>query len=108
MADRLAQLAFIAIYAATSAYGLYRIKAAPRLLSLDFGFGFLLYGVGFLMWLYLLRKYPLSLVFPIAVGGLIIATQLLANTLLRETLTSLHVAGVLMIVLGIALVSYRV
>ncbi len=107
MVDRLAQFGFIAIYAATSAYGLYRMKAAERLVSIDFGIGFLLYGVGFVMWLYLLRKYPLSIVFPIAVGALIIATQVLAGGLLRESLGAAHLAGVLMIVLGIALVSCR-
>jgi drug/metabolite transporter (DMT)-like permease len=107
MVERLAQLGFVAIYAATSAYGLYRLKAAPRVLSLDFGIGFLLYGVGFLMWLYLLRRYPLSIVFPIAVGALIIATQFLAGSFLRETIGPAHVAGVAMIIAGIALVSVR-
>lgn len=107
MADRLVQLSFVAVYAATSAYGLYRMKAAARLVSTEFGIGFLLYGIGFVMWLYMLRKYPLSIVFPIAVGGLIIATQFLAGSLLRESMGTSHLAGVLMIVIGIALVSFR-
>ena len=107
MAERLAQLAFIAAYAATSAYGLYRLKAAPRMFSLEFGLGFLLYGIGFVMWLYLLRRYPLSIVFPVAVGALIIATQFFAGSFLRETIGPAHIAGVVMIIAGIALVSVR-
>jgi drug/metabolite transporter (DMT)-like permease len=107
MADRLAQLTFIAIYAATSAYGLYRIKAAPRLVSIEFAAGFVLYGIGFLMWLFLLRRYPLSIVFPIAAGSLIIATQALAAVLLREPMPTMHIGGVALIILGIVLVSVR-
>lgn len=107
MVDRFAQLGFIAIYAATSAYGLYRIKAAPRLISVEFAAGFLLYGLGFLMWLFLLRRYPLSIVFPIAAGSLIVATQVLAAALLREPLPMTQIGGVALIVLGIALVSVR-
>ena len=96
------------LYVAVSAYGLYKIKAAANLVSLEFAVGFIAYGLGFLLWLYILLRMPLSVAFPIAAGALIVATQLLGYLLLGERITVLHGLGVTAIVVGIALISVKV
>ena len=96
--------AVIAIYALISAYGLYRIKAATEIVSFGFLIGCILYGSGFLIWIYILRILPLSVAFPLAAGSLLIATQLFGVLLLKEPVPIAHVAGVVLILIGVGLV----
>ena len=93
------------IYVLISSFGLYKIKVASTLLSFDFIAGMALFGSGFLLWLYILRSYPLSIAFPIAAGSLVFATQLFGVLVLREPFTMTHGLGIVLIVAGIALVS---
>ncbi|MEX2127724.1 MAG: hypothetical protein WD871_05720 [Xanthobacteraceae bacterium] len=95
------------LYAAISAYGLYLIKDAPTLTSSRALIGGLLYGGGFCVWIAMLRVFPLSVVFPIAAGSLIVATHLLARFYLAETVSILQTFGIGMIVVGIFLVFLR-
>jgi drug/metabolite transporter (DMT)-like permease len=94
-------------YVLVSAFGLYKIKAAGEVWSTDFAIGFTLYGVGFLIWMYILLRMPLSIAFPIAAGALIISTQLLGYFLLDERMPLQHIIGVTAIVIGITLISSR-
>jgi multidrug transporter EmrE-like cation transporter len=95
------------LYAAISAYGLYLIKDAPTLLSLRALVGGIFYGGGFLIWIVILRVFPLTMAFPIAAGSLIVATQLIARFYLAETIVTSQTIGIGLIVVGIFLVSLR-
>ncbi len=91
-------------YFALSGFGLLQLKAAGGIWTPSFIAGFASYGAGFLIWIYLLRQLPLSVVFPVAAGGLIVATQLLGYYFLSEPLSPMHLIGVLAIVGGIVLI----
>ena len=95
------------IYVLVSAFGLYRIKSAIGVFSTDFAIGFALYGLGFLIWMYILIRMPLSVAFPIAAGSLILATQVIGYFLLGEKISLLHGFGATSIIVGIALISVR-
>jgi multidrug transporter EmrE-like cation transporter len=93
----------ILVYSAISALGLAMMKAAPRPQSMGFAGGFVFYGLGFLVWLFILQRYPLSVAFPIAAGSLVIATQVLAFFFLEEVITMTHLFGVCLVIVGIGL-----
>jgi uncharacterized membrane protein len=95
------------LYAAVSAYGLYLIKDASSLMSLRALSGGLLYGGGFCIWIAMLRFFPLSMVFPIAAGSLILATHLIARFYLAETVLASQTIGIALIIAGIFLVSIK-
>jgi multidrug transporter EmrE-like cation transporter len=50
---------------------------------------------------------PLSVAFPLAAGALIVGTQLVGHMLLGEALGARHLFGVLLIVVGLAVVFPR-
>jgi multidrug transporter EmrE-like cation transporter len=98
----LATVSIFVLYAGLSTYGLYKIKVAPQILDLGFLVGFGAYGAGFLVWFYILRTTPLSLAFPVAAGTLILCTSLVGVFLLAEKAHPLKLAGIVLIVIGIA------
>ena len=98
--------ALILFYVLVSAFGLYKLKAASSWFGWEFLVGFVMYGSGFIVWLYILRNFPLSVAFPVAAGSLIVSTQVLAIWLLKETPNYINLAGVCMIVVGIVLVGW--
>jgi multidrug transporter EmrE-like cation transporter len=94
----------LAAYFAVSGLGLFKLKAAEGVLTPGFLVGVAGYGLGFVLWLYMLRSMPLSVVFPAAAGGLIVATQAIGYLLLGEPVTPLQIAGVAAILGGIVLI----
>lgn len=94
----------LALYLATSSFGLYKMKSAGTILALEFAGGFVFYALGFLWWVALLMRLPLSVAFPLAAGGLIVLTQVTGHAFLNETLSGMHLAGIAMILAGIVLV----
>lgn len=68
------------------------------------GIGALLYVIGFLLWLIILARHDLTVVYPIAIGLTIIATTLGSVTFLSEAISPLRIAGMIFILLGVALV----
>jgi multidrug transporter EmrE-like cation transporter len=94
-------------YVLASAAGLVLIKRADTLVSWRFAAGFALYGAGFLVWLWLLRRLPLSVAFPTAAGSLIAATVLGGYLFLGERLAVAQVIGIALILAGIVLVYLR-
>lgn len=96
-----------AVYVALSCSGLYLLKAAPTWLSLRFAGGFALYAAGAVMWLVILRHYPLSLAFPVAAGALMLGTSLIGLLWLGETLTRLQAGGAAVILIGIVMLLPR-
>ena len=100
-------LGSITFYALISSLGLFTIKVADGAQDYALWFGALTYGAGFFIWLVILRKYPLSIAFPISAGNLIIATQAAGHKFLNETLPIAHLAGVMLMLSGMALVFSR-
>lgn len=94
-------------YVLASAAGLVLIKRADTVSSWRFVAGFVLYGAGFLVWLWLLRRLPLSVAFPTAAGALIAATILGGYLFLDEKLVSAQAVGIAFILVGIVLVFSR-
>lgn len=93
------------IYVTTSCFGLYLIKAAVAWRSLAFVIGFVLYAVGAVLWMVILRMMPLSFAFPIAAGTLMIGTTLTGVVFLSENVTPWQVAGAIFIITGIVLIA---
>lgn len=107
-------------YAACSSMGLALIKmsmnrwdaagmSALSLLAGEWRFwvGALLYGLGFVVWLVLLKLNNLSIIFPCAAGSLVVATTLLGHYYLDEAITVKIVMGMALIVCGIHLVTSK-
>jgi multidrug transporter EmrE-like cation transporter len=101
-------LALLAAYVALSVAGLHLLKSsAGAFMSASFGLGLSCYGAGFLLWYLLLTKLPLSVAFPLASGALILGSQVVGHAMFGEVLGPRHLAGVLLIVIGLALVLPR-
>ena len=96
------------LYVLVSSFGLFKLKSAGGFLSPDFLLGFAFYGAGFLIWYSVLTRLPLSVVFPIAAGSLVIATQIVGHLFLGETIRLVHAGGIAMILAGIVLIFVRV
>lgn len=89
------------VYIFASAYGLYRIKLSTSFTDLHFFVGFGFYFAGFLIWFYILKITPLSVAFPIAAGGLILATTLIGVLFLNEGFGIYKLSGAALIIAGI-------
>jgi len=110
---------YLAIYAIISALGLALLKMALSAnaegnagmfgLICDWRFfvGFFLYGTGFVMWMFLLQRHDLTLVFPMAAGSLFVAVGVLGIFLLNEQLTIGRVAGMAVILVGVSLLAWN-
>lgn len=66
--------------------------------------GLLLYGLGFLAWLFLLSRATLSLVYPVVVSLNIIAVLAISAFFFKETITTPQLFGVLVVLAGIFLI----
>lgn len=94
---------FIA-YALISSYGLYKLKISSFGINVGFISGFMFYAIGFVIWLYILKIYPLSVAFPLASGSLVVITQIVGVSFLGEAATLNKGIGAIFIIAGIALV----
>lgn len=92
------------IYVITSCSGLYLIKAAENWKSPVFIIGFVLYASGAVIWIAILRFIPLTFAFPIATGALMIGTTLTGVFYLGEVVKFGQIAGMFIILMGIALI----
>jgi multidrug transporter EmrE-like cation transporter len=107
-AHAVTDLVLLATYVVVSVIGLHLLKtSAGMVLSVPFLLGLGCYGTGFALWYLLLTKLPLSVAFPLAAGALIVGTQLVGHMLLGEALGARHLFGVLLIVIGLAVVFPR-
>ena len=68
--------------------------------------GAFLYGLSFFIWMFLLRKFNLSFLRPLVGFGYII-TAFLAWFLLKEKITMMHWAGIILIVTGVFLIGMQ-
>ncbi|WP_305988580.1 SMR family transporter [Roseibium sp. MMSF_3544] len=99
-------LAFL-IYFPTSIFGLYKMKSANSLLSLDFSIGLFAYFVGAMLWIVALRHFPLSFAFPFAAGLLIVGTQLTGIFILNETTDTRQLIAIALLIAGLILMGTR-
>jgi len=81
------------------------MKTAGSLLGAKFIGSALLYLVAACMWVSILRSFPLSLAFPIASSGIIVATTVVGALYLHEQQSISRLAGLVLMILGIILVS---
>lgn len=98
----LTRIFVLAGYVLLSLAGLYFMKRAEQIVSWTFAGGLSLYVAGFVVWLAILRLYPLSLAFPLAAGALVVGTQVVGWLLLGEGLAPHRLAGVALILAGLA------
>jgi drug/metabolite transporter (DMT)-like permease len=106
---------FFSLYAVVSAGGLALIRAAFKgnegggaLVAVRqplFWMGFILYGLGFLLWMWFLSKHRLSMAFPLAAGSLFIATTVFSAAGLRESINLTYLIGLICILGGMVLIS---
>ncbi len=96
-------ISLIVAYCLTSGYGLFKIKQAVGVFTSAFWLGAFLYGSGFLLWLVILRKFPLSLCFPICAGGLLVMTQAMGYLLLGEPFSALRLFATGLIIVALVL-----
>jgi small multidrug resistance pump len=66
--------------------------------------GLSLHALSFFLYIYILSKLNLNIVYPIATGGSIVVISLLAAFFLKERMNVLQVVGVFTIIAGIMLV----
>lgn len=114
----------VIVYVVCSAGGLLLIKdafnthgmgsnplwQADRLLRLlmdgRFFGGFVLYLSGFVIWLYMLSRNEISLIFPVASGAIYVGLLIGSALWLHEGIGIMRVAGILLILAGILVVSW--
>lgn len=66
--------------------------------------GAALYVVSFLIWMFILARYDLTLAYPTAIGLTLVFSSLAASFLLGETLSLAKLSGIALIFAGIVLV----
>lgn len=71
----------------------------------SFIFALCLYGVAFMIWVWLLSKDSLSMLYPIGLSLNVVFALISAHLFLNETITSLQVAGIFIIIIGIFIVA---
>jgi multidrug transporter EmrE-like cation transporter len=97
----MSKIGILMLYVALSLYGLYKMKISDFGVNLDFIVGFSAYAGGFLVWLVILKLYPLSVAFPLAAGALICGTQVVGIVALGEKLIAKNMLGILLILIGL-------
>lgn len=95
------RLVFFLLYLAVSLLGLYKLKSADVGLNPQYLTGMAIYVFSFFLWMVLLRWYPLSIVFPLAAGSIIVGTQFLGVFLLGERFDIVSVVAVSFILTGL-------
>ena len=102
----LTQVAIMVAYVLVSIAGLSLIKSAGTAFTPSGIIGFAFYGLGFLLWIFvILKSMPLSVAFPVAAGALIVGSQISGWLWLKEGISGLHLVSVGLIVAGIVLLS---
>ena len=67
--------------------------------------GLFLYGMAFILYAAALRFFPLHVAHPILTSGAIAGVALLSVVMFKETLTLMTIAGILLIIAGVVMIS---
>ena len=89
------------IYLGLSLFGLYKLKVAELGLNLHFMLGAFSYASSFLLWIVVLRWFPLSVAFPLAAGSIIVGTQLVGIYILNEPVDHFSMLAIGLILAGL-------
>lgn len=73
-----------------------------------FWLGLALYGVAFLFYAAALRRLPLNVAHPILTSGAVTVVALCSLVIFREPINGTHIAGILLVIAGVALITVRV
>jgi len=73
-----------------------------------FWLGLILYGVAFLLYAAALSRLPLNVAHPILTSGAVAAVALCSLLIFREPFHMTTVAGILLVVIGVVLITVRV
>ncbi len=95
----------LSVYICMSTLGLVGMKTAGSFFAAKFIGSALLYLLAACMWVSILRSFPLSLAFPIASSGIIVATSIVGALYLHEEQSVSRLAGLVLMIVGIILVS---
>ena len=102
----LSNIIYMLTYLVISVTGLIFLKLSDgKFFSFNGLTGIVLYGVGFIIWYLILSRVSLSVAFPVAAGGLVVATQIGGYFILKESISITHMIGVLLIIIGISVVA---
>jgi multidrug transporter EmrE-like cation transporter len=66
-------------------------------------FGLFLLGVSFMLWIFVISKKQLNIVYPVSASFTIILVTVFSWFLFKEQLSFYHIAGIFLIILGIFL-----
>jgi len=93
------------IVTANAAGGSNLYKLLQLLLMPSFIVALFLYATAFLIWMWLLSKNFLSVIYPIGLSLNVVVALIAARYFLNETITPLHMIGVMIIIVGIFIIS---
>ena len=109
-----------ALYIACSAFGLVLIKSGGSDLkigmdsgifnlniSLKMLLGMLLYVCSFLLFVFIVPRFNLSYIYPLAAGILYVIITLISVLYLKEKLTAWQISGMFMILLGVIAINIK-
>ena len=68
--------------------------------------GIVLYAISFFLYVFILSRLQLNVVYPIATGAILVIIALLSYFWLNENITSLHIVGIIAILIGIILILF--
>ena len=100
-------IGLILLYLLVSNLGLFLIKSNMDRVTLLGAVGFAAYVAGFLIWLVVLKRLPLSIAFPVMSGALVLTTQFVGKYALKESLDLMQWIGVGCVLLGITIIFSR-
>jgi len=70
--------------------------------------GLFLLGVSFIVWIWLLSKIQLNIIYPVTASAQLALIVMASYFILRESLSLVQIAGVFVIMLGIFLLAYKI
>ncbi len=69
--------------------------------------GILLYGVSFLLYMYLISKYELGYIIPLATAMVYMVIFTASFFIFNEKFTAMKVAGIILIVIGLGILNFK-
>ncbi len=63
--------------------------------------GIILYGISFFLYVFILSKLQLNVVYPVSVGIMLVLITAFSYLFLKESLTTTHIAGIVAILIGV-------
>ncbi len=116
--QKMASYILLAIYIIFSSLGMVLIKSGASNsdisikdnifnmhVSLTFILGLLLYIVSFILWIFILQKFPLTYISPVSYGLVYIAIAIFSFLILNTIITKAQIIGAVFIIIGIFIAS---